>query len=103
MSEVVEYYNLYDDLMKYWSLLLPDFIYNIKYENLVLDTKKEIQNLLNNCDLDWSNDCLNFYNNKRQIKTASDTQARNKIYSSSINSWKNYEKYLNEYFTKLRD
>ena len=46
---------------------------------------------------------LNFYNNKKPIKTASDFQARSKIYNSSIDSWKNYEKYLNKYFTKLKN
>ena len=53
-------------------------------------------------DLDWNDDCLNFYNNKRPIKTASDVQARNKIYKSSVDSWKHYEKYLSKYFTKLK-
>ena len=103
ISEIVEYYNLYDDLMKYWTNFLPDFIYDIKYENLISNTETEIQNLLSNCDLDWSNDCLNFHNNKRPIKTASAVQARSKIYNSSIDSWKNYEKYLNKYFTKLKN
>ena len=67
------------------------------------NTKIEIKKLLKFCDLDWSDKCLKFYNNKRPIKTASDTQARSKIYKSSINSWKNYEEYLNKYFFKLRD
>ena len=103
MNEIVEYYNFYDDLMKHWINLFPNFIFQIKYENLISNTETEIQNLLTNCDLDWSNDCLNFYNNKKPIKTASDFQARSKIYNSSIDSWKNYEKYLNEYFTKLKN
>ena len=103
MNEIVEYYNIYNNLMKYWKNLLPDFIYDLKYESLVSNTKTEIQNLLKNCDLTWNNDCVNFHNNKRSIKTASDTQVRNKIYSSSIDSWKNYEKYLNEYFIKLKN
>ena len=60
-----------------------------------------INNLLIYCNLSFNDKCLNFHNNKRRIKTASDVQARNKIYSNSIDSWKNYEKYLNEYFTKL--
>jgi len=63
----------------------------------------EIKNLLRYCDLNWSNDCLNFYNNKRPIKTASDVQARSRIYTSSIDSWKNYEKYLSKYFIKLKN
>ena len=103
MNEIVEYYNLYKNLMQYWKKLLPNYIYDIKYEILVSNTKMEIQKLLKNCDLTWNNNCLNFYNNRRLVKTASDTQVRNKIYSSSIESWKNYEKHLNKYFIKLEN
>ena len=103
LNEIVEYYNLYDDLMKYWNDLLPNFVFNIKYESLISNTKKEIQNLLKACDLNLVDDCLKFYNNKRPIRTASETQVRKKIYTSSIDSWKKYEKSVNEYFTKLND
>ena len=70
VNEIVSYYNLYEDLMKYWKKLLPNFIYDLKYENLISNTKTEIQSLLRNCDLNWSNNCLNFYNNERPIKIA---------------------------------
>ena len=103
IDEIVSYYNLYEDLMKYWRKLLPNFIYDLKYENLISNTKTEIKSLLNNCDLNWSNDCLNFYNNERPIKSASDIQVRSKIYNSSINSSKNYDKYLGKYFSKLKN
>ena len=86
----------------YWNQLFPDFLLNIQYENLVSNTKHEIEKLLKFCDLQWDDSCLNFYKNKRQIKTASDTQVRSKIYSNSVNSWKNYEKELNEFFSKLK-
>ena len=33
---------LYNNLMKYWDDLLPNFVFNIKYENLISNTKKEI-------------------------------------------------------------
>ena len=82
---------------------MPDFIYDIKYENLISNTKIEIQNLLSYCNLKWSDDCLNFHNNKRSVKSASDAQVRSKIYNTSIDSWKNYEKYLKEYFVKLEN
>jgi len=35
--------------------------------------------------------------NRKPIKTASDIQARSKIYSNSIDLWKNYEKYLGKF------
>ena len=101
LNEAVGYYNLYFDLMKFWNTLIPDFIFNIKYEDLINNTEKEVKKLLKFCDLDWESKCLKFYDTKRTIKTASDTQVRNKIYRSSINSWKNYEKYLGKYYDRL--
>ena len=101
MKDIIEYYNLYADLMNYWNNLLPNFILNLSYEKLILDSEHEIKNLLNFCDLDWSSKCIDFYNNKKPIKTASDTQARSKIYNSSVNSWKNYKNYLSKHFNKL--
>ncbi len=103
LNEIVKYYNLYLRIMKYWKNLLPNYIYNLKYENLINDTETEIKNLLKICNLDWDDSCLKFYKNQRPIKTASDIQARSKIYSTSINSWKNYEKYLERYFMKLNN
>ena len=70
--------------MNYWNNLLPNFIHNIKYENLIYNTEVEIINLLKFCDLNWSDNCLNFHMNRKPIKTASDIQARSKIYSNSI-------------------
>ena len=101
LKEIVEYYNLYNDLMKHWYNLFPNSILNVKYENLISNTENEVKNLLRSCNLDWNDNCLNFYNNKRPIKTASDIQARNKMYKSSMNSWEKYEKYLKDYFKKL--
>ena len=101
LKEIAEFYNLYSDLMEHWKNMLPKFVFDIKYEKIIQDPKKQIRNLLNECNLNWNINCLKFYNNKRPIKTASDTQARKRIYVSSINSWKNYEKNLNKFFEKL--
>jgi len=101
LDNIIQYYNLYNDLMNYWNNLFPNEIFNIKYEKLIQDSKKETINLVKFCELEWSDDCINFHENKRIIKTASDVQARSKIYNSSINSWKNYDKYLEKNFKKL--
>ena len=76
LSEIVEYYNLYNDLMKFWNNLIPNFILNIKYEDLIKNTEKEVKKLLNFCELTWESNCLEFYKNKRPIKTASDTRSK---------------------------
>ena len=69
-------------------------------ESLISDTEKQTRDLLRFCDLNWTNACLEFYKNKRPIKTSSDVQARNKIYNTSVRSWKKYEKYLEGLFGK---
>jgi LPS sulfotransferase NodH len=100
-DELVEFYKMYKDLMEFWSHYFSKDIVTIKYEDLIKNPKKEIPKLIDNCGLNWEINCLKFYNNKRVIKTASDTQVRNKIYKSSINTWKNYQKYLTKGFKKL--
>ena len=101
IDEIVKFYNLYLDLMKHWNNCISADIYNVSYENIINYPEKETKKIINACDLEWDNKCLEFYNNKRPIKTASDTQARKKIYKSSLNSWKNYEKQLINHFKKL--
>jgi len=101
LNNLLEFYNLYHSLMIHWKNTIPGFVYDVNYEKLIFNPKEEINNILQTCKLDWSDKCLEFYRNKRLIKTASDTQARKKIYKGSINSWKNYEIFMKKFFTKL--
>ena len=87
--------------MKHWVDALPNFIIKINYENVVKKPEEEIRRILKACNLEWNDNCIQFYNNQRPINTASDIQARKKIYKTSVNSWKNYEKYVNKNFYKL--
>ena len=98
LKEIVEYYKLYYDLMSYWKIVLPNFIFDINYESIINNTENQNKNINN---LPWNEKCLKFYENNRAIKTASDTQARNKIYKTSINSWKKFEEDLKSHFVDL--
>jgi hypothetical protein len=103
LDEITDFYNLYHDLIRHWKKTLPKFIVDIEYEQIIENPEQQIKNLIEKCNLDWNKNCLKFYENKRLIKTASDIQARKKIYKSSINSWKNYKKNLQNSFQKLPD
>jgi len=93
-NEILDYYELYEDLMNFWKIKLNNKIIELKYENLVNNPEKEIKKLIKNCDLKRDKSCLDFHKNNRAIKTASDMQVRNKMYTTSISAWKNYEKYF---------
>ena len=89
--------------MNFWKKKLPNFIFDCNYENLVGDSKIEIKKLLDFCELNWDDNCLEFYNTKRPIKTISAAQARKPLYKSSISSSKNFEPYLSDLFNNLEN
>ena len=89
--------------MNHWNNVLPGFIYEARYEEMINNTEFEVKKLLETLNLNWNPKCLQFYKNKRSVKTASDTQIRNKIYKSSINSWKNFEPFMSNFFQSLPD
>ncbi len=94
LNELGQYYNLYLDLMDYWRNIIPEFIYDIRYEELVSDQEVQTRKLLNFCNLPWEKSCLSFYKTQRKVATASATQVRRPMYSDSVQLWKKYEKQL---------
>jgi hypothetical protein len=100
-KELGAYYNLYKDLMKFWHKLFPNYIYDIEYEKLINNQEEQSKALIAACNLKWETNCLDFHQNKRLIKTLSITQARQKIYNTSLNLSKNYKLELKELFSIL--
>ena len=74
-----------------------------RLKNLVIqinNKEQEIRKLIDFCGLDWDPACLNHHKNKKTpIQTVSISQARKPIYSNSVNSNLNYEKYLNKMYS----
>ena len=93
-KDLAKYYSLYSEMMTFWHELFPNKIYDISYEELTLNQEEETRKLLEYCDLDWDENCLNFHENERAVKTASAFQVRKKMYQGSSEAWKKYEEYL---------
>ena len=100
-KEIVNYYNLYQDIMNFWNEKISDNILHVKYENLIKYKDTNIKKIINYCELKWDENCLHHQNNDMPIKTLSFNQANRPIYSSSVNSSKNFENYLGKMFTDL--
>tara|TARA_B110001452_G_scaffold243365_1_gene226739 strand:+ start:1984 stop:3537 length:1554 start_codon:yes stop_codon:yes gene_type:complete len=96
------YYNLYSDLMNYWDTKFKGDIFELVYEDLVTDKEDAIKKLLNFCDLDWNDNCLNFHKNKKSVSTASMAQVRQPMYNTSVKRWKNYSNELINLVEKLK-
>ena len=94
LEDLAGFYGLYTDLMDFWHNLFPDKIYDLFYENLTTNQEEETRKLLEYCELDWDENCLNFHTSKRAVKTASALQVRQKMYQGSSEVWKKHEVYL---------
>ncbi len=88
--------------MDHWSSLFSSEIFDVQYEELVVDQEKVSRQLIEHLGLEWDEKCLYFHNNKRAVRTASNLQVRQPIYRNSINRWKHYEKHLDPLITILQ-
>ena len=103
LSDLAQFYNMYDDLIKFWKNFFYKNIYDLNYNSLIKDPNKEIKNIIKFCQLDWDENCLKHELNSKSIKTASFAQARKPIYKSAVNSSENYKKYLEELIANIKD
>ena len=85
---------MYQDIVNYWETFLGEKIHKVSYERLVSSQEETTRELLEFCDLDWQDNCLLFYKNKREVNTASSVQVRKPIYKDSVNLWQNYKNEL---------
>lgn len=94
LTELAQYYIEHYKMMQHWHKQLPTVMHQVAYEDLVNDLPKEAKKLISYCQLDWQAQCSDFQNNKAPSTTASATQVREKIYSSSKGQWRNYQQEL---------
>ena len=94
INDLVKFYGLYSKLMDFWHKKFPGKIYDVCYEDLTANQEQETKKLLEYCELDWDENCLNFHKNKRAVKTASSLQVREKMYQGSSEAWKKYEAHI---------
>ena len=95
LHEVGQSYLNYHAMMQHWrEVLPPGTFYDIRYEDVVADLPGEARKLIDFLELEWDDACLKFYENKRQVRTASLSQVRQPIYNSSVARWKPYAPYI---------
>lgn len=104
LRELGRYYKRYWNLMRHWREQFPGLMYEARYEDNVADVEGQSRKLIDYLGLEWNDSCLEFYNTDRPVKTASATQVRKPIYTtSSAGRWKKYEKYLGPLLEEIGD
>ncbi|NOZ42989.1 MAG: tetratricopeptide repeat protein [Alphaproteobacteria bacterium] len=90
LENIAHYYNQCHRLMSHWKALFGHNIHEVNYDDLVREPEPVIAALLNFCDLDWSDDCLQFHRLDNIVKTASVWQVREPLYQKSSGRWRNF-------------
>jgi tetratricopeptide (TPR) repeat protein len=90
-----DYYMRFDRLIAaYRAALAPEHFMEVAYEDVVADVEAEARRLVAFCDLQWEPQCVDFHENAAPVATASSTQVRQPIYSTSVDRWRRYRKHL---------
>lgn len=91
LGEIGRYYKQYEALMEHWrSVLPPGVMMTVQYEDVVQNTEAAAKQILEFVGLPWDDVCLEFHKSNRPVKTASVTQVRKPIYTTSMKRWHKY-------------
>lgn len=102
LGDIGHYYRQYERLTEFWRARDPE-IQAVRYEEMVADLAGTILPTLDRLGLEWDPAMARFFENEREVKTASRLQVRRPIYSSSVARWKRFEDKLGPLVTALGD
>lgn len=94
LDDIAFFYRQYRELMAYWQQVLPVPPHEMRYEDLVRESDREIRALVAAAGLAWDPACLESHKHSERIDTASAWQARQPIYSASAGRWHHYARHL---------
>ncbi len=94
LDHISRYYIDYVRLMQHYDQVLPGQILRVQYEQVVDDLEAQVKRLLDFCGLPFEQNCLEFYNTQRAVRTASSEQVRQPIYQQGMGQWAPYAQYL---------
>ena len=74
-------------MMKYWQEVLPGKVLDVHYEETVDDLENQVRRILDFCGLPFEQNCVDFHQTERAVKTASSEQVRQPIYTGALGTW----------------
>lgn len=102
-EDIVFFFREFSRLLDHWRSVLPTERYmEISYEELVRDRETVTRGMLDFCGLEWDAACMSPEANDRPVKTPSQWQVRQPVYTTSVERWRNYEPWLGA-FRQLLD
>ena len=103
LAELGQFHRDYQALMAHWRAILPASSFlEVDYEQVVEDIETQARRMLDFIGVPWNSACLEFYETKRPVRTASVNQVRKPVYKSSTGRWRVHEKNLKPLLSALK-
>ncbi len=94
LIDCAEVYFDQDEIMQLYKKDFRSKIYDLNYDELVINPLKEIKSLINWLEWEWKDTYLSPHLNPRSVFTRSNVEIRSPINSKSVGGWKNYKNML---------
>ncbi len=98
--------NQYANVIGFWLQMLPrmgnQWVY-VRYEKMIEDLPAVARSVLGFLGLGFEENVLKFYEHARlkRVNSPSHADVRKPLYRTAVGRWRNYEKYLDPYLTRL--
>lgn len=103
LTDLVNYYQMYTDLMSFWEKNFSDKIKHILYEELTESPAAVSEEVFGFLGRSFENSYLDSSISDRAVRTASSRQVRQTLYKNSSQEWKVYSPYLGRIPDKLKE
>jgi len=80
--------------MAHWNQVLPGEILTVHHEDVVDDLETQVRRILQFCELPFEEQCLNFHETQRNVRTPSSEQVRQPIFREGVDAWQHFEAWL---------
>ena len=91
MQDILKYFDRYYKIMNKFKFENQNFIYNLKFEELLKNPKIVTKSIFDFCGIKWTESCLHFYKNKIYTQTTNNEQLREPININNFLKYKNYD------------
>ena len=94
LEDLGRYFRAYARLMDHWRQVLPIFMLDVTYEDVVAEPESASRRIVDFLGLPWNAACLEFHATKRTVRTASQWQVRKPISPASVGRSERYREFI---------
>ena len=103
LDHIGRYYADYVRAMDHYDAVLPGCIHRVIHEELLDEPEVVVRRLLEYLALPFEDACLEFYRNRRAVRTASSEQVRRPLNRDGVDQWVPYAQWLGPLEAALGD